>query len=93
MMVTMSVRFLCATGCVLVLGGCGATASPRWDAEFGDHQRAMVANQLIDPNAPARNGQVLVKADGRTVREAGVQQVESFRAPPVPQAITIGIGR
>ena len=57
---------------VLALAGCAATASPDWDARFGDSARALAAQQLIDPGASARNAQTTARIDGRTMRDASV---------------------
>ena len=72
------------------LAGCAATASPRWDSTFGDRVRMLNAQQLIDPEAVARNGQTTPNADGRTAREASERHVQSYRAPPPSNVITLG---
>jgi hypothetical protein len=74
------------------LCGCAATASPEWDARFGTSARTLNAQQLIDPAAPVKNAQTQARSDGRTVREAGERQVESFRSPPPVSVINIGVG-
>jgi len=79
-----------AAGCLLALGGCAASASPEWDAQFGDHVRILNAQQLIDPDAPTRNAQTNPRTDGRTTREAMDRHVESYRAPPPTTVINIG---
>lgn len=76
----------------LALGGCAATASPEWDARFGDSARAVKAQQLIDPAAPQRNAQQMPRSDGRTVVEAGARHVDSYRRPPPTNVINIGVG-
>lgn len=76
----------------VVTAGCAATATPGYDERFGDAARALTAQQLIDPTAPARNGDRVAATDGRTVREAGDRQVDTFRAPPPPSVINIGVG-
>ena len=81
-----------AAAALLVLEGCAATASPRWDAEFGDHARGLNAQQLVDAGAAGRNGQTNSKVDARSVRDAMVQHADSFRAPPQPSVISIGVG-
>jgi hypothetical protein len=78
--------------CLLALGGCAATASPEWDARFGDSVRPLNSQQLIDPAAPVKNAQAQARADGRTVREASDRQVETFRSPPPASVINIGVG-
>ena len=78
---------------LIVLNGCAATASPEWDARFGDSPRALNAQQLIDPGAAARNAQAVAKGDGRTTRDAMDRHAESYRAPPPTNVINIGVGR
>ena len=85
-------NLLCAGACLLALGGCAATASPDWDATFGDRSRAMRAQQVIDPAAPARNAQATQPTDGRTIREASDRHVETYRNPPPTNVINIGVG-
>jgi hypothetical protein len=77
---------------LLALGGCAATASPDWDARFGESARNLNAQQVYDPAAPAKNAQARLHADGRTVREAGDRQVETYRSPPPASVINIGVG-
>lgn len=88
---TLMKRSLTAAG-VLALAGCAATASPAWDARFGDSARTLNAMQLIDPAAAAHNAQATPPTDGRTVREAGVRHVETYRSPPPASVINIGVG-
>lgn len=82
-----------AAACLLALGGCAASASPEWDATFGERSRTLTAQQLIDPGAPARNAQATSPTDGRTTSEAMVRHVESYRTPPPSNVINIGVGR
>ena len=76
--------------CLLALGGCAATASPDWDARFGDSVRILKAQQLIEPGAPARHAQASSATDGRIAREAMDRHVESYRSPPATTVINIG---
>ena len=77
-----------------VLSGCTifASASPDWDARFGDSNRVMQAQQLIDPQAPTRNGQTVPATDGRNVRDAMDRHGESYRSPPPSTVTNISIG-
>ena len=77
---------------LLALGGCAATASPEWDARLGQSTRALRAQQVIDPAAPARNAQATPRSDGRTAREAMTRHVESYRSPPPANVTNISIG-
>lgn len=76
----------------LLLSGCAATASPDWDARFGDSARSLRAQQLIDPAAARRHAQQVNPTDGRTVAEAGARHTESYRSPPPSNVINIGVG-
>ena len=76
--------------CLLALGGCAASASPKWDATFGESARTLSAQQVLDPAAPSRNAQKTAPTDGRTAREAMERQAESYRAPPPTTVINIG---
>lgn len=76
---------------VLALGGC-ASASPELDRHFGDAARQLKAQQLRDPEAPRRHAETEPLADGRTVREAGDRYVDTLRAPPPNNVISIGVG-
>lgn len=83
-------RILC-----LVLGTAGLAAcssTPDYDQRFGDAARALAAQQLIDPDAPQRHAGKTPPADGRTAQEGMARLIESFRAPPQPQTMTLGIG-
>lgn len=79
-----------AVACLLALGGCAASASPDWDAQFGDRLRSLNAQQLINPDAPARNGQTTPRTDGRTTREAMERHVDTYRNPPPTTVINVG---
>jgi hypothetical protein len=97
MNLTTCVRRMCVcsaavAAAALSLGGCAATASPEWDARFGDSARALAAQQVIDPAAPTRNAQTSPRADGRSVREATQQHAETLRNPPPASVINIGVG-
>jgi hypothetical protein len=76
----------------LNLGGCAATASPEWDARFGDSNRTIAAQQVLDPAAPTRNAQANPRTDGRTAREALERHAETYRNPPPTSVINIGVG-
>ena len=75
------------------LGGCAASASPGWDARFGDSVRALQAQQLYAPEAPARNAQATPASDGRTTREAIQRHADSYRDPPPTNIINLGVGK
>lgn len=87
-----AITTIAAAACMAVLGGCAASASPQWDARFGDSARALTAQQLLDPAAPQRHAQQVLGGDGRTVHEAGERHVETYRNPPPANVISIGVG-
>ncbi len=84
-----SLVFLVATA---LLSGCAATTTPAYDRHFGDASRALMAQQVIDPDAPARRAAKGIRVDGRLSREAGVRLVDSYKAPPPSNVINIGVG-
>jgi len=75
----------------LLLGGCAASASPGWDGRFGDANRVLNAQQVIDPAAPTKNAQATPTADGRTVRQAAERHVDTYRNPPAATVINLGV--
>jgi len=75
------------SGCALVASG-----SPDWDARFGESNRIMQSEQLIDPQAPTRNGQIVPATDGRNVRDAMDRHGESYRSPPPSTVTNINVG-
>ncbi len=75
-----------------MLAGCAASSSPGYDSRFGDSARNLRAQQVIDPAAPARNGQRVLGTDGQTARESVDRYVDSFKSPPPSNVINIGIG-
>ncbi|MBO9686271.1 hypothetical protein [Roseateles chitosanitabidus] len=75
-----------------LLCGCAATTTPKTDRQFSDATRALFAQQVLDPNAPARNAALTTRTDGRLMREAGVRAVDSYKAPPPSNIINIGVG-
>ncbi|HKX41599.1 MAG TPA: hypothetical protein VJO99_10610 [Burkholderiaceae bacterium] len=83
---------LVAAACLLALGGCAASASPEWDARFGESNRMLAAQQVLDPAAPTRNAQKVAPTDGRTAREATNRHVDTYRSPPPTSIINIGVG-
>jgi hypothetical protein len=74
------------------VAGCATSGSPDWDARFGESNRALTAQQVLDPSAPTRNAQNSVRNDGRTTREAIDRQAETYRSPPPTNVINIGVG-
>ena len=74
-------NFIGVALCLLALAGCSVTGSPDWDARFGDRVKVLNAQQLVDPAATARNGQLNPPSEGLTVREAIERHVDGYRAP------------
>lgn len=69
------------------VSGCAGPLA-RWDAQQGDAVRTLRAAQLIDPQAPLRNGNTLGAHDGKAAVETADRYVTTFREPP-PQNIFI----
>jgi hypothetical protein len=80
--------------CLVASAAAPQTASPEWDARFGDSSRALKAQQLIDPAAPTRNAQTSL-ADRRPDRSRGeaIGTSKAIRSPPPTNVINIGVGR
>jgi hypothetical protein len=79
---------------VALLAGCAAapSATPNYDARFGDAVRQARQQMLLNPNAAA-NPDPMVGMDGKAAREASVVYQNSFKAPPpVVNVINIGGG-
>lgn len=85
-------RRIVTLSAVLVLLASCASTSPGYDSRFGDAARQLRAQQMIDPSAPTRNQGVTSATDGRVVQEGSERYVESFRAPPTPTVVNIGVG-
>jgi hypothetical protein len=81
-----------AAAVLAALAGCAATTTPQYDGRFGDATRQIKAQQIADPNAPQRNAQAAPRADGRTMREAVERHTDTYRSPPAPTVINIGVG-
>jgi len=75
---------------VVLLAGCAGSATPNYDARFGDAVRAARLAQTINPDAGRAAGPP-AGTDGKTAREAFGRYEESFTAPPAPvNVINIG---
>ena len=90
----MSKRLFLAVSAVaasaMVAGGCAPT-TPRLDSRFGESVRTVTAQQILNPDAGAKD--VPEAMDGSAARQAVVGYRASFRDPQSPQnAFTIGIG-
>ncbi len=73
-----------------ILTGCAPT-TPHWDQHFGEAQRMMMAQQVIDHDAGLRERPTSM--DGNASRESVVRYRSSFKEPPAPQNVfTIGVG-
>jgi hypothetical protein len=73
-----------------VLTGCAPT-TPNWDQHFGEAQRMMMAQQVLNPDAGMKNPPDSM--DGSASRESVVRYRSTFKEPPPPQNVfTIGVG-
>jgi hypothetical protein len=82
-----------ALAAAALAAGCAASASPRWDAQFGDSVRILQAQQVDDFGAPTRNAQAVPRTDGRTVRAALDHQAEATHNPPASTVVDAGGSR
>jgi hypothetical protein len=75
---------------LVLLGGCAASATPKYDARFGDAVRQARQQMTINPNAGS-NPDPVAGMDGKAAREAFGRYEDSFKAPPaVVNVINIG---
>lgn len=73
-----------------VLSGCAPT-TPRWDQNFGEAQRMMMAQQVINPDAGMKELPSVM--DGGASRESVIRYRSTFKEPPAPQNVfNIGVG-
>lgn len=78
-----------------VLGSAALTAcvqtTPVWDAHFGEAQRMMMAQQVLNPDAGLK--EVPNSLDGGASRETVIRYRNTFKEPPAPQNVfNIGVG-
>ena len=76
-------------GLALVLTGC-KSATPNYDARFGDAVREAKQKMIIKPNAGTTQ-EPFVGMDEKAARESVILYQDTFRAPP-PAANVINIG-
>lgn len=72
-----------------LLGGC-STATPHYDARFGDAVREAKLKMIINPDA-GKNPDQVSGMDGRAARESVILYQDTFKAPP-PTVNVINIG-
>jgi hypothetical protein len=84
-------RSLALIAALAGLAGCAATTAPEYDARFGDGNRQLNAQQLIDPAAPVRNAANTPRTDGRTMRDAMDRLGFSFKEPPPNNVLSLGV--
>ena len=89
-------RLLSLLAATAALGGC-VQQTPRLDSQFGNSVRHMQAQQVLQPDAAARQQARLTASggiDGRAGVAAYQRYQESFQTPPVSaQALTIGVSK
>ena len=84
---------LAALAAAVCLLAAGCANSPKEDdSSYGMTTRALIAQQIRNPQAPQRNAAVTPATDGRTMREAMDRHVGSFKEPPPTTVINIGVG-
>lgn len=84
-------RALALVGASALLTGCMST-TPVWDTRFGESVRAVMAAQIIDPDAASHTASP--DSIGGPAATAALDQYDkSFRTPdPVANAFVIGVG-
>ncbi|MGK5062827.1 hypothetical protein [Janthinobacterium sp. LB3P112] len=89
-------RFLSLLTVIAALGGC-VQQTPRLDSQFGNSVRQTQAQQVLQPDAAARQQARLAASggiDGRAGVAAYQHYQESFQTPPAStQALTIGVSK
>jgi hypothetical protein len=75
---------------LVVLAGCANTATPHYDARFGDAVRQARSAMTINPQA-SDNQDPVAGIGGQAAREAIARYGESFKAPP-PVVNVINVG-
>ena len=73
-----------------LLAGCAGTATPNYDAKFGNAVRQARQLMIINPNA-GTNPDPMAGMDGKTANEALGRYHDSYKAPP-PVVNVINIG-
>ena len=72
-----------------LLAGC-STATPHYDARFGEAVRTATQSMIINPDA-GNNPDPVAGMDGNAAREGVARYQDSFKAPP-PAVSVINIG-
>ncbi|MEO0316470.1 MAG: hypothetical protein RL404_147 [Pseudomonadota bacterium] len=72
------------------LAGCVQT-TPHWDQHFGENERMMMAQQVLNPDAGTKA--LPESMEGGAARETVIRYRSTFKEPPPPQNVfTIGVG-
>jgi hypothetical protein len=75
---------------LVLLGGCAVSATPNYDARFGDAVRESRQRMTLNPNAGG-NPDPLLGMDGISTREAIMRYQNTYKSPPPPvNVINIG---
>jgi hypothetical protein len=75
---------------VTLLAGCATpSATPQYDARYGNAVREAMLRMMVNPNAATSDP--VAGMDGRAAREAQGRYVDSFKSPP-PAMNVINIG-
>ena len=77
---------LCAAA---LLAGCAVSATPNYDARFGDAVRLAKQRMTLNPNAASTDP--VAGLDGPAAQQAQVRYLDSFKSPP-PVVNVINIG-
>ena len=83
----------CLAWCLLATSGCALIEPDDLRLANGNAARGMLAQQVLNPNAPRQHAGLVPPTDGRLTRESADRLIFSYREPPpVANVITIGVG-
>lgn len=88
-----SVASLLVTACLLATSGCALIEPDDRSQANGDAARGMLAQQVLNPEAPRQHAGLVPATNGRITRETADRLVFSYKEPPpVANVISIGVG-
>jgi hypothetical protein len=83
---------LACTACVLATSGCALLQPDDGRQANGDAARNLLAQQVLNPEAPRQHAGRVPATSGRTTRETADRLVITFKEPPPANVISIGVG-
>ncbi|MES2715586.1 MAG: hypothetical protein V4795_07470 [Pseudomonadota bacterium] len=83
---------LACTACLLASSGCALIEPDDRSQANGEAARGMLAQQVLNPEAPRQHAGLVPATNGRITRETADRLVFSFKEPPPPaNVITLGV--